>query len=84
MKRIQILLLTATLILCLAACGRSDRNDMSATSTMPNSGMTIMPNPTFDTNIPDPDVDTKMPIYTDGTDPTDASGFTGNGADNGK
>ena len=49
--------------------------------------MTLLPSmdPTINTNIPDPDVDTKMPMYTDGTDagdqtfPTGETGMTGDG-----
>jgi hypothetical protein len=32
--------------------------------------------PTMDTNIPDPDVDTQMPIYTEGTDSTAGTDMT--------
>lgn len=62
MKKYSIIALTVILALSFAACGRS--NDTG------DSGMTIMPDamPTLETNIPDSDVDTKMPIYTDGTD----------------
>ena len=65
MKKICILALTLILTVSLAACGRG--NDT------PDTKMTILPdmNPTIDTNIPDPSVDTQMPIYTDGTDPSD-------------
>ena len=60
MKKCIMIALTLILTLSLAACGR--QNDT------PDTGMTILPNmdPTIDTNIPDPDVDTKMPMYTDG------------------
>ncbi len=62
MKKCSIYALTIILVLSLAACGRS--NDTQ------DSGMTILPSmdPTITTNIPDPDVDTKMPMYTDGSD----------------
>lgn len=65
MKKYSIIALAIILTLSLAACGR--RNDT------PDTGMTILPNmePTIDTNIPDPDVDTKMPMYTEGTDTSD-------------
>lgn len=60
MKKSSIFALVIILALSLAACGRS--NDT------PDSEMTILPSmdPTIDTNIPDPEVDTKMPMYTDG------------------
>lgn len=65
MRKCCMIALTVILALSLAACGR--RNDT------PDTGMTILPNmdPTIHTNIPDPDVDTKMPMYTDGTDTGD-------------
>ena len=65
MKKFSIFALTILMALSLAACGR--RNDT------PDTNMTILPSmdPTIQTNIPDPDVDTKMPMYTDGTDTTD-------------
>ena len=62
MKKYRIIALTIILALSFAACGRN--NDTG------NNDMTILPDtmPTLETNIPDPDVDTKMPIYTDGAD----------------
>lgn len=53
--------------LTFSACGCS--NSMDET---PLPGTTLMPEilPTVATNIPDPEVDTQMPIYTDGTDST--------------
>ena len=60
MKKISIVTLAFILAASLAACGR--RNNT------PDTQMTILP--TIETNIPDPDVDTKMPMYTDGTDET--------------
>lgn len=62
MKKYGIIALVLLICLSLAACGR--RND--------DNSMTILPtmDATIDTNIPDPEVDTKMPIYTDGTDPS--------------
>ena len=77
MKRISIIVLTIALAITLCACGMS--ND-DATSGTPDT--TIMPDvipdiiPDIETNIPDPDVDTQMPIYTDGTENTDATNFT--------
>ena len=62
MKKHYIFAVILTLAISLAACGR--RNET------PNTDMTILPgiNPTIGTNIPDPEVDTKMPMYTDGTE----------------
>ena len=64
MKKISILLLALTVIVGLTACGRN--NDTGATD---RTDMTILPTaiPTIETNIPDPEVDTEMPIYTEGT-----------------
>ena len=66
MKKISILLLALVIATGLAACGRN--ND---TGTTDNS-MTILPTslPTMDTNIPDPEIDTQMPMYTEGTGTT--------------
>lgn len=61
MKKICAFVLVSLFTLSLTACG--NRNDE------PNNNDTILPtmDPTIATNIPDPDVDTKMPMYTDGT-----------------
>lgn len=77
MKKFSIIAVVLIMALSLAACGRNNDN-------APSTDMTILPdlNPTIDTNIPDPDVDSQMPIYTDGTDgsiwtgPSDATGST--------
>jgi hypothetical protein len=63
MKKCSIIALVLLICLSLAACGR--RKD--------DTDMTILPSmdPTIGTNIPDPEIDTKLPIYTDGTDATD-------------
>lgn len=70
MKKISILLLALAIAGSLAACGRN--NDNGANST---SDMTILPTamPTLDTNIPDPEIDTQMPMYTEGTGMTNPS-----------
>lgn len=62
MKKYMIAALTLILALSFTACGR--RNNQT------DNNMTILPDPmpTLETNIPDPDVDTKMPVYTEGTD----------------
>ena len=64
MKKCIFLALSVLLAFSVAACGRNNNTR--------NRDMTIMPDilPTLETNIPDPDVDTKMPMYTDGTDET--------------
>ena len=62
MKKICTITLAFILAMGLVACGRrndTQSNDMTILHTM---------DPTIGTNIPDPEVDTKMPIYTDGTD----------------
>lgn len=62
MKKHCVIGMVMLLCFSLAACGR--RNNKPE--------MTIIPtiDPTITTNIPDPDVDTQMPIFTEGTDPT--------------
>ena len=71
MKKISIFVLTLVIAASLCACGRK-KNDTPNT-VMPSTDMSILPEtmPTLDTNIPDPSVDTQMPIYTEGTDTTD-------------
>lgn len=70
MKKFSILVLVLVLALSLCACG--GRNDTPA-NTMPSTDISVIPdmNPTLDTNIPDPNVDTEMPLYTDNTDSTE-------------
>lgn len=62
MKNFCAIVLVCLITFSLTACGR--RNDTT------NNNNTILPtmDPTIATNIPDPDVDTKMPMYTDGMD----------------
>ena len=73
MKKISIYMLIFVIAVSLCACGRKNNNTPS--SVMPSTDMSILPDtmPTMGTNIPDPSVDTQMPIYTDGTDPTDTT-----------
>ena len=76
MKKISIVILVFVMALSLAACGRNNNNAPgTSAATNPSTDMNILPDmdPTLDTNIPDPSVDTSMPIYTDGTDSTDGS-----------
>ena len=62
MKAIFAILFATTLAFALTACG-CNNSAMGDTQT-PNT--TIIPNlPTMETNIPDPEVDTQMPIYTE-------------------
>lgn len=73
MKKFSIIALALVVMLCFAACGRRNNNETSAPSTTASDfNNTIIPNmdPTIDTNIPDPSVDTSMPMYTDGTEDT--------------
>lgn len=64
MKKISVILLALVMVASLSACGRN--NDTGATD---RNDMTILPTaiPTMETNIPDPEVDTQMPMYTDDT-----------------
>lgn len=78
MKRFAFFALVLVLALSLCACGR--RND-TPVNTMPSTDMSIIPDmdPTLDTNIPDPNVDTEMPLYTDNTNSTEnTTGSTNN------
>lgn len=77
MKKISILLVALAISVSLAACGRN--NDTGT------SDMTILPTdmPTIGTNIPDPEIDTQMPMYTEGTGMTNpTSGESAPAADN--
>ena len=72
MKKISIAVLAAILVLSMAACGRKQDNTPTTKPTTQPTEMTILPNidPTLDTNIPDPNINTEIPTYTDGTDPS--------------
>ena len=74
MKSFISVVLTLACVLTLSACGCSN-SIMNETQT---PGTTLIPDilPTMDTNIPDPEVDTQMPIYTDGTDSTAGTDVT--------
>lgn len=78
MKKIAIILLVLLIALSICACGRSDRDETSI-PTEPSNPINILPSmdPTIDTNIPDPDVNSTMPMYTDATDSTDDTGDMG-------
>ena len=83
MKRIFILAMAILVTFSLAACGRRDKTPATteptrATATIPGMDPTIL-DPTFETNIPDPSVNSTMPSviphvsipdFTDGSDPT--------------
>lgn len=84
MKKLSAIALVLFLTISLAACGGSGNGGTSTPdTTAPSTGRPVMPstNPTIDTNIPDPNVDTHMPMYTDGTQ--DTSGVGGSGSSNG-
>ena len=68
MKTLLSLILTAALAASLSACGCS--NSMVQETQAPST--TLLPDifPTMDTNIPDPEIDTQMPIYTEETNST--------------
>ncbi|MBR7122043.1 MAG: hypothetical protein IKC95_01090 [Oscillospiraceae bacterium] len=76
MKKFGIVAIAFLLGVSLTACGgnNNDGTDNSS-STTPSSTVSILPetNPTTGTNIPDPDVDSNMPTYTDGTTGTDTT-----------
>ena len=74
MKSLISVILTLACILTLTACGCSS-SIMDETQAQ---GTTKIPDviPTLDTNIPDPEIDTQMPIYTDGTDSTAGTDIT--------
>ena len=84
MKKFSIITLALVMIIALAACGRGNTDETSTpTTTSSDFNPTIIPDmdPTIETNIPDPNVDSTMPIYTDGTESTDTTGMTGGGND---
>lgn len=68
MKALLTLIVATLFTASLWACGCSN-STMNDTQT---PGTTLLPNilPTIEENIPDPDVDTQMPIYTEGMDET--------------
>ncbi len=86
MKKAVILLVALLLTGSLAACGRRDKTPTTAATTAPTRSTSPIPgldptimDPTFETNIPDPNVNSTMPSiipdvsipdFTDGTDHT--------------
>ena len=74
MKKLFAIMISLLIVASFTACGcmRSTTGETSA-PTVTTTAPTTMPDiiPTIETNIPDPSVDTEMPIYTDGTDPMD-------------
>jgi len=74
MKSFISVILALICVLGLTACGCS--NSMTGDTQTP--GTTLIPNilPTLDTNIPDPEIDTQIPIYTEGTDSTAETDLT--------
>lgn len=79
MKKSIIFTLLIVLTFSLSACGRNNGGNTSKPTIIPTTDMTILPDtmPTVGTNIPDPDVDSSMPMYTDGTEATDSTGASG-------
>lgn len=76
MKKLIIITLVAILAVSLAACGkRKDENKTEPTNdTMPTILDPTILDPTFETNIPDPSVDTSMPTVMDPTVSGDTTG----------
>jgi len=74
MKALITMFLATILTISLSACGCS--NNSAGDTQIPST--TLIPDilPTIETNIPDPEVDTQMPMYTDGTDSTAQTDFT--------
>ena len=73
MKRFLIIAFIFVLAVSLVACGRMN-NQNTISTTQPSTGMDLTPSmPPMETNIPDPNVDTSMPMYTDGTEMIDPS-----------
>lgn len=72
MKKLLIIALVFVLAVSLVACGRSKNDETTPSTTQPSTGMDVIPdmNP-METNIPDPNVDSTMPMYTDGTNGAD-------------
>lgn len=86
MKKISMIILALVMTFSLVACGRQNNNETSAPSTTASDrNPTIIPDmdPTIHTNIPDPDVDTSMPMYTDGTEGTNGIGHDNANSRNG-
>mgnify|MGYP002513141085 CR=1 FL=1 len=71
-RKLLALFLSAAMMMSMAACGRKQDNTPTTMPTTQPTEMTILPNidPTLDTNIPDPNINTEIPTYTDGTDPS--------------
>ena len=70
MRKLITAFVVVVLIISLAACGR--RQDATPTTNSTAQPTTIPFNdPTLDTNIPDPHINTEVPTYTDGSDPID-------------
>lgn len=85
MKKFSMIALALVVMLSFAACGRRKNNETSApTTTASDFNNTIIPNmdPTIATNIPDPSVDTSMPMYTDGTEGTNGTDGSTSGTTN--
>lgn len=73
MKKLIMIILAFTIAASFAACGCSKSMDSETsipTTDSPTTESGLVPDimPTIETNIPDPSVDTQMPIYTEGTE----------------
>lgn len=82
MKKVIITALLVLVAASFAACGcqMSTTDTTPTTESTPATNDTILPDtmPTMGTNIPDPSVDTEMPIYTEGTEDTGMNGTIDN------
>ena len=77
MKKLGTIIIAFAVITSLAACRKSNEPETVApTADATTTETTMIPDiipdvlPTLETNIPDPSVDTEMPMYTDGTEDT--------------
>lgn len=82
MKKAMITVLLVLVAASFAACGCQMNSEGTSTPTNSTTASTapIVPDimPTMDTNIPDPSVDTEMPIYTEDSNATNGTDMTGN------
>jgi hypothetical protein len=83
MKKLILIILAFAIAASLVACGCSrsmDSETSNPTTNPPTTEPSVLPDilPTMETNIPDPSVDTQMPVYTEGEEATDRTEPNGN------